>query len=417
ASLDDLDHAKIAADCDRKRPICSRCQKMLLQCHYYQNPNLANSTNQVGGDTSCKPGSFSTPNLPETAHNAKETNASSSRVTVGPMVLPEALDRSAFKDKILGVYWSSYLPNGRSLSKDLVKHSQFGWTTDAPEIFRERSVLQLVVLTSAVAMMAHQTKDQSLRYKAQRMYGTSLVVMSGAMKSPALRKKPSMLVASALLGIFEAFFGMRICKPCPFASQEWKTVPFEDIPKSPKDIIADITLELPELYSDLNSAKACPKDEERMAQLEIIASKSWLLDFRLRTWAATTGLQIREFVKSKISTGSSNTTMSSEEYALANVSLLYWITCISLYEILEMTGDTFESPWPEHASPVIYCRELAAFIRFLLTPQAGCPVTNFIFFALDVAVRFLEKIDAERIEAEERASLLRILKAGLGRLG
>ncbi|CAI6099047.1 unnamed protein product [Clonostachys chloroleuca] len=318
-------------------------------------------------------------------------------------------------------------------------------------------------------MMAHQTKDQSLRYKAQRMYGTSLVVLSGAMKSPALRTKPSMLVASALLGIFElsyeysvgsvdvahqtwlthtagnaalilsrepreykkgyshmlfsdlrivqAFFGMRMCKPCPFNAQEWKTVPYEDIPKSPKDIIADITLELPELYSDLNIAKACPKDGERLAQLETIASKSWLLDFRLRTWAATTGLQIREFVKRKIATGSSTTVMSSEEYALANVSLLYWITCISLYDILEMTGDTFESPWPEHASPLIYCRELAAFVHFLLAPQAGCQVTNFVFLALDVAVRFLEKIDEKRIKTEDRASLLRILKAGLGRLG
>lgn len=210
---------------------------------------------------------------------------------------------------------------------------------------------------------------------------------------------------------------MRMCKPCPFNAQEWKTVPYEDIPKSPKDIIADITLELPELYSDLNIAKACPKDGERLAQLEIIASKSWLLDFRLRTWAATTGLQIREFVKRKIATGSSTTVMSSEEYALANVSLLYWITCISLYDILEMTGDTFETPWPEHASPLIYCRELAAFIRFLLAPQAGCQVTNFVFFALDVAVRFLENIDEMRIEADERASLLRILKDGLGRLG
>lgn len=103
---------------------------------------------------------------------------------------------------------------------------------------------------------------------------------------------------------------MRICKPCPFNAQEWKTVPFEDIPKSPKDIIADITLELPELYSDFNFAKACPKEEDRLAQLETIASTSWLLDFRLRTWAATTRLQIREFVKSKIATGPSTTVMS-----------------------------------------------------------------------------------------------------------
>ncbi|CAH0057565.1 unnamed protein product, partial [Clonostachys solani] len=114
------------------------------------------------------------------------------------------------------------------------------------------------------------------------------------------------------LRIVQAFFGMRICRPCPFAAQEWKTVPFEDIPKSPKDIIADITLELPELYSDLKSAKACLQDDERLAQLETIASKSWLLDFRLRTWEATTGLQIREFVKSKIAAEFSTTAMSSE---------------------------------------------------------------------------------------------------------
>lgn len=126
--------------------------------------------------------------------------------------------QSAFKDKILGVYWSNYLPNGRSLSKDLVKHSKFGWTTDAPEIYRERSVLQLVVLTSAMGMMAHQTKDQSLRHKAQRMYGTSLVVMAGVMKSPALRTKPSMLVASALLGIFEVSIS------CPLPMKRMKLI-------------------------------------------------------------------------------------------------------------------------------------------------------------------------------------------------
>jgi hypothetical protein len=57
-----------------------------------------------------------------------------------------------------------------------------------------------------MVMMAHQTKDQSLRYKAQRMYGTSLVVMTGVMKCPKLRTKPSMLVSSALLEIFEVGF-------------------------------------------------------------------------------------------------------------------------------------------------------------------------------------------------------------------
>ncbi|VUC29550.1 unnamed protein product [Clonostachys rosea] len=283
------------------------------------------------------------------------------------------------------------------------------------------------------------------------MYGTSLVVMAGVMKNPALRTKPSMLVASALLGIFElsyeysigtveiahqawiahtagnaalilsrepqeykkgyshmlfsdlrivqAFYGMRLCKPCPFAAQEWKTVPFEDIPKSPKDVIADITLELPELYSDIKNATECLEGEEQLALLETIASKSWLLDFRLRTWAATTGLQIREFVKSKIAAGSSTTAMSSEQYALANVSLLYWITCISLYDILEMTGDTFESPWPEHANPLIYCRELTVFIPFLLAPQAGCPVTNFVFFALDSAAVNSRHFDYKRKKA------------------
>lgn len=75
-----------------------------------------------------------------------------------------------------------------------------------------------------------------------------------------------------------------------------------------------------------------------------------------------------------------------------------------------MTGDMFESPWSEHANPLILYRELAAFVQLLLAPKAGCPVTNFVFFALDVIVRFLEKVDKMRIEAEERASLLRIMK-------
>lgn len=62
------------------------------------------------------------------------------------VVLPNTLTCSAYEDRVLGLFWSSYLPNGQALSSETVQDTLAGWTNAVRELYPTDDILKKTVL-------------------------------------------------------------------------------------------------------------------------------------------------------------------------------------------------------------------------------------------------------------------------------
>jgi len=209
-------------------------------------------------------------------------------------------------------------------------------------------------------------------------------------------------------------------KRCPLSSSEWKTIPWLTNPKSPKDKLLDILIELPGVLEDISTSETLSdQPEQRFVLLKRLEGKCWLYDRQLLSWATSCGADIISFVETLITVQnvkdeSSGSALPSIDLAMAHLGLIYWTTYNLLSQILFWLTEAClskedKTQLPPHLDPNLYCRKVDLLIPYFKKRGVGSYFVSFIGFPVTVVASFLARHDTSGNLSEAREFLARAL--------
>lgn len=187
---------------------------------------------------------------------------------------------------------------------------------------------------------------------------------------------------------------------------EWKSIPWQKIPKDFKDILVDVLVDMPRLVEDYDSMKLCA-DVSKRAALEVeLEQKCWEHHQQLLTWV---GLLSRLIDASKESSGEAREEDLVIHIAQVHGMALYWTTSLVLYTILrsvsKMHGDL-----PARTDPMHHARNLTTALGILLQPSAGLYGQQNAALLLEIALEYTGTRSTASTESEALFETLKQLK-------
>lgn len=184
------------------------------------------------------------------------------------------------------------------------------------------------------------------------------------------------------------------------------SIPWQEIPKTPKDSLIDILVDIPTLLENLG--KLC--DSTSASDYRDIARKHHLLEHRLEKWLEQTDLCV-----TPASAGEDQwRTLSPEALAKAHLSLLYWTTRLLLQSIKVL----LLTPTDGEPDVKLLCANILGLMPAFFSPQSGWFGRNVATLPLGIvmaAIQFLEKMG--KPISDEKAAVLKYIqrqKAGEG---
>lgn len=198
------------------------------------------------------------------------------------------------------------------------------------------------------------------------------------------------------------------------STPEWKTIPWQAIPKDYKDILVDALVDVPGLVEDFDKMQLC-NEEPRRSQLRFeLVRKCWSLDRQLQTWV---GLLIQLGARIKDHTCLDPTGKDLVTYvAQVHGMSMYWAASLVLYTILRLVvGPGVRLP--EHADPVEHARNLVAAIAILLDPSSRLYGRQNAALPLEIAWQYVNALRPVCPESEALLGSIRALRRRLHNTG
>ncbi|KAJ9616958.1 hypothetical protein H2200_000678 [Cladophialophora chaetospira] len=380
-----------------------------------------------------------------------------------------SIERTALQAQCLDNFWTSLLPNGLHFPSQAARYSTAGWTGVVQELDQQDSLVRLALRANALGALAKQSGQQSLTVEGWRVYGKCLQMLARSMPAKCNEKSNELLATSTLLAEYELLEGarnqyatsasgdrwfrhtsgeeaiilstgpehyvkghahrlfidtrlhlapkiyphVRNRTRSPFSTYEWKTVPWTLHPKDPKNELLDILIEIPAVLEDLEELLHCPEDDtDRQISLhESLEERCWILDSQLQQWSVTSGSPTISFVESLISKEYGDaSTPSSLEFAMAHLGLLYWTTCLLLYQNLCRLSTCTPTELPESVEPRQYVRKMLRLMPYFHRRDMGEFIINITTFPAINIARFLDRNDPPDNPSEERRMLLKAFR-------
>jgi hypothetical protein len=192
-------------------------------------------------------------------------------------------------------------------------------------------------------------------------------------------------------------------KACPLSSLAWKTIPWSLHPKSPKDELIDVLIELPGMMEDTSTLKTLSSQPERAyAPYEILQERSSWCEHQLQSWSTTCGEATVAFVEGLIADPDRENDVymapPSTDLAMAHLGLIYWTTCNLVSQILSSLEEFASSEKAtdlrsQRSDSLIYSRKVALLIPYFNRPGVGSYLISFIGWPVAVATSYLAKYD------------------------
>ncbi|KAJ4265286.1 hypothetical protein NW762_004571 [Fusarium torreyae] len=183
----------------------------------------------------------------------------------------------------------------------------------------------------------------------------------------------------------------------------WKTIPWKSHRKTPQDKLIDILGDLGGVLEDIDRLGTYGNNTEKTAARQSINCSCWNLDRKLQSWAHEMG-PLKDFRSSGDDGGPKDT----EDFALANLTILYWTACVLLYtHLLAFTDAGPEIP--PRINPYIYAQEIASALPFFFKPSAGIMGPKMAAFPFGSVMQMLAGTETKK--SEERRLLLDIFKS------
>jgi len=211
---------------------------------------------------------------------------------------------------------------------------------------------------------------------------------------------------------------------CPLSTPDWKTIPFTHTPKTCKDALLDVFIDVPGLLENLDALRrtedvASPSQhDQRVAMLR----ECWRLDRELLRWFDTYGPESQIEALRERAFRNENPVLS--DVVTAHIMGIYWAVCILVYGTLRSVlalrhGALDETALPKRTELRQYCRHIADIAEVLLHPSTGVFGLHSAPLPVGAALRCLKTLEQLRpgeAAPPEKQRLLRLLEGDQARI-
>jgi len=117
--------------------------------------------------------------------------------------------RSAYEEKLLGLHWETYLPNGRDFCCSAgVRHILGGWTTAVRELLVADALLKKSVLALCLTTVARRDGAAWMAEQGLSAYVSGLQEMAVALQQvPSRARSDALVCAAKMFSLYE------VCMP------------------------------------------------------------------------------------------------------------------------------------------------------------------------------------------------------------
>ncbi|KAL8996794.1 MAG: hypothetical protein Q9169_003763 [Polycauliona sp. 2 TL-2023] len=423
-------------------------------------------------------------NEPVTRGNATAVLAKRSPTKSPLAFLPDQLNRTAFETQSVGIFFDLYFPaSERLLLESSTLELQFcNWITVVQKLDLEDAVLRPALLAFCLARIGVGHDDKNVSEQAIQLYGTALKEMNLAIRDGKRLYTNEVLAAGKLMAQYEMFHGStrpelktrgtnwkahtegvtkliqvrgprglggenaRLLftdsrcsakqiitaivnrKPNFFATDSWRTLPFDDKPKDVSDELHDIMATLPILLKEFDLIQACQDNEVAHQRCLRLFHQCRATDHMLRNWVEDLGSRLPSPLPSVIRTPPEQDCTAEQDcfsfemkdHMLAITLALYWTTCMILHGLIDMLRSSgianIPTRLPEHIDAHRSATSVSRSIGYFIRPEMGIWGVQLISFPLGAAfMYFLTSNDFNAGEERERlqASIETMSQMGL----
>jgi len=200
------------------------------------------------------------------------------------------------------------------------------------------------------------------------------------------------------------------------STPEWKSIPWQKIPKDLKDILVDVLVDMPRLVQDFDEMRLCTEAGRQVILRSALVKQCWKHDRSLSAWSDLVR-QIAEPQQTDPQGPSPNNDRCARPNPKNTVTLiarvhgmcLFWTTSLVLHSILRAAYG-LQADVPKHIDPLQHARNLAGAITSLLQPEAGLYGRQSAALPLEVALQYTAELRPSSEEVEAILGMLRRLK-------
>jgi hypothetical protein len=195
------------------------------------------------------------------------------------------------------------------------------------------------------------------------------------------------------------------------STPEWKSIPWQTIPKNLKDVLVDVLVDMPRLVQAFDEMKRCTEPSKQATLRENVVQKCWEHDQQLLAWS---NLVFQEVNAGPQPCADPLSVDLVTRIAQVHGMSLFWTTSLILYSILQMATDS-EEDLPSRMDPMHHAGQLVHAISILLQPIAGLYGQQSAALPLEVAIQYTAALISRSPSAENQSVLntLRGLKVDL----
>lgn len=183
-------------------------------------------------------------------------------------------------------------------------------------------------------------------------------------------------------------------KKLVFSEPAWMTDPWIHHPKTRKDLLVDILLEIPSIYEGVDNMNLQPDSPAKLRQRFNLQEMVFTVIERLYNWRSNFAVAVA-CIGPKWQFPSN---MATNEIADAHIMTLYWASSIIAYGVYRTISDgEFDAV---SADSDDCCRSIIRCIPSFLHPSTGVFRQHLVPFPLIVAARHLKSIQPPKLQEE-----------------
>ncbi|KAL4957814.1 hypothetical protein BDW69DRAFT_205523 [Aspergillus filifer] len=430
--------------CDLEKPFCGTCRRARVECGGYHRARIFinNTIDNQNMQVVKKEQTMSR----HTRESSSSSDSSSEFRSQLEIALPPTLARSAYQARYLDLFWRMYLPNGEALSVEVKQIALGKWVDAIYDLQNSDPVLKKALVAMSVSAVGKQDNNRVLKEEGRRLYMNSLQALSVALQDPKRASCDAILTAIKLCSFNESMFGqndgeirqirnwqahnageialvsmrspwsfisgyahdlfadgrstlamsyMRMRKRCFLADEEWRTIPWLEQPKNPRDHLMDILLDLTGMFEEIDTMKATTDIFEKEFSRQNLLDGLCQLQQGLLTWQLLHAPHDFEPVTKK------QENVAPHDLACAHIMTTFWATVIIVVSNLQaicLPGEDLANIFDLD----LCCANIARTFPLFIHPAMGLFRTHITTYPMTVAMHYVCAAGAQRLTEERR---------------
>ncbi|CAK7219317.1 hypothetical protein SBRCBS47491_003806 [Sporothrix bragantina] len=404
------------------------------------------------------------------------------RMSEGSPGADRSLIGSAREELLLATFWQAYLPNSSIFPSQAIGYASGGWTNVVQQLYRKDPVLHYTLMANCFSAAARHGESRSMAEQSLRAHGRALYELRLALDNPKKARSDGVFSALRLMIVFSMFFsdryeedrrarargwkehnagvlallrargpeahmaghGHQMFVDCRLAlivaairfrkrtilhSYEWMTIPWQNIPKTPKDTLIDIMSGIPGLLESvdyLEEEMSVKKDEftadDCASFRRRIVDTLWTFDQQLLEWYDQNMPKNRLHILEKSSNDDDDVddlvnddycAMSTEDLSVVYLMTVYCTACLLVYSTMSTFGIR---NLPERANVSIYINRIASYLRVFFHPSTGQYGLEMTSFPLGLCLQLLSSnFHTGGDPVKQRAKFTKLLETERGK--